>query len=212
MKVLVAGATGAIGRPLIRCLKESGHAVFGLVRSSDSENALVEMGAEAVTGDALDAASVKAAIQRIRPDSIINELTSLPRHYTPEEMKAAADRDRTVRTKGNINLLAAMHDAGVRRYILQSSGFWYVPGAGLATEMAPFAVDASLGVAASARTYVELESAAFRTRRYNASLCVTDSSMGRAPGTQALAIWANRCANGMSRSSARARACRVSST
>ena len=37
MKVLVAGATGAIGRPLIRCLKESGHAVFGLVRSSDSE-------------------------------------------------------------------------------------------------------------------------------------------------------------------------------
>ena len=107
MKALVAGATGAIGRPLIRCLKESGHAVFGLVRSSDSESALVEMGAEAVTVDALDAASVKAAIQRIRPDAIINELTSLPRHYTPEEMKTAADRDRTVRTKGNINLLAA---------------------------------------------------------------------------------------------------------
>jgi len=78
MKVLVAGATGAIGRPLIRCLKESGHSVFGLVRSSDSESALVEMGAEAVTGDALDAASVKAVIQRIRPDAIINELTSLP--------------------------------------------------------------------------------------------------------------------------------------
>jgi 2-alkyl-3-oxoalkanoate reductase len=115
VKVLVAGATGAIGRPLIRCLKESGHAVFGLVRSSDSESDLVEMGAEAVTVDALDAASIKAAIQRIRPDAIINELTSLPRHYTPEEMKAAADRDRTVRTKGNINLLAAMHDAGVRR-------------------------------------------------------------------------------------------------
>jgi len=162
VKVLVAGATGAIGRPLIRCLKESGHTVFGLVRSSDSDSALVEMGAEAVTGDALDAASVKAVIQRIRPDAIINELTSLPRHYTPEEMKAAADRDRTVRTKGNINLLAAMHDAGVRRYILQSSGFWYVPGAGLATELVPFAVDASPGVAASARTYVELESAAFR--------------------------------------------------
>ena len=100
MKVLVAGATGAIGRPLIRCLKESGHAVFGLVRSSDSESDLVEMGAEAVTVDALDAASVKAAIQRIRPDAIINQLTSLPRHYMPEEMKAAADRDRTDRTKG----------------------------------------------------------------------------------------------------------------
>lgn len=163
MKLLVAGATGAIGRPLIRCLKGSGHTVFGLVRSSDSGSALVEMGAEAVTGDALDAASVKDAIQRIRPDAIINELTSLPKHYTPQEMTAAADRDRTVRTKGNINLLAAMHDAGVRRYILQSSGFWYVPGAGLVTEVAPFAVDASPGVAAGARAYVELESAAFRT-------------------------------------------------
>jgi nucleoside-diphosphate-sugar epimerase len=76
VKVLVAGATGAIGRPLISCLKESGHAVFGLVRSSDSESDLVEMGAEAVTVDALDAASVKAAIQRIRPDAIINGLTS----------------------------------------------------------------------------------------------------------------------------------------
>jgi 2-alkyl-3-oxoalkanoate reductase len=162
MKVLVAGVTGAIGRPLICLLKESGHAVFGLVRSSDSEQALVEMGAGAVIGDALDAASVRAAIQRIRPDAIVNELTSLPRHYTPEEMKAA-DRDRTVRTKGNINLLAAMDDGGVRRYILQSSGFWYVPAAGLATELVPFAVDASPGVAAGARTYVELESAAFRT-------------------------------------------------
>jgi 2-alkyl-3-oxoalkanoate reductase len=145
MKVLVAGATGAIGRPLIRCLKESGHTVLGLVRSSDSESALVEIGAEPVTADALDAFSVEAAIRRMRPDAIINELTSLPRHYTPEEMKAAADRDRTVRTEGNINLLAAMRDAGVRRYILQSSGFWYVPGAGLATEMESFAVDASPG-------------------------------------------------------------------
>ena len=212
MKVLVAGATGAIGRPLIRCLKESGHAVFGLARSSDSASALVEMGAEAVTGDALDAASVKAAIQRIRPDAIINELTSLPRHYTPEEMKAAADRDRIVRTKGNINLLAAMHDAGVRRYILQSSGFWYVPGPGLATETAPFAVDASPGVAAGARTYVELEAAAFQTP---AIQCVAlRYGFFYGPGTwyTAPAIWASRCAKGVSRSSARARGCRVSST
>jgi len=76
MKVLVAGATGAIGRPLIRLLKESGHAVFGLARSFDAERALVEMGAEAVNGDALDAASVKSAIQRIRPDAIINGIST----------------------------------------------------------------------------------------------------------------------------------------
>ncbi len=212
MKVLVAGATGAIGRPLIRCLKESGHAVLGLVRSSDSESALVEMGAEPVTADALDAASVKAAIRRMRPDAIINELTSLPRHYTAEEMKAAADRDRTVRTKGNINLLAAMHDAEVRRYILQSSGFWYVPGAGLATEMESFAVDASPGVAAGARMYVELESVAFRTPAIHCVALRYGFFYG--PGTWYTSDgdMGEQLRDRRFRSSARARACRVSST
>jgi 2-alkyl-3-oxoalkanoate reductase len=162
MRVLVAGATGAIGRPLIQGVKQDGHGVFGLVRSAESTHMLTEMGAEAVIGDALDAASVRAAIARVRPDAVINELTSLPRHYTPAEMKAAAERDNRVRREGNVNLLAGLRESGVRRYVLQSSGFWYAPGPGLADESSPLAVDASPGVAASARIYVELESTAFR--------------------------------------------------
>ena len=124
MRVLLAGATGAIGRPLIRGLKQHGHSVFGLVRSaksSESTRMLTEMGAEAVIGDALDAASVRSAIARVRPDAVINELTSLPRHYTPAEMKAAAERDSRVRREGNVNLLGGMRESGARRYVLQSS-------------------------------------------------------------------------------------------
>src|SRR6202162_957916 len=162
MKVLLAGATGAIGRPLIRGLKHHGHSVFGLVRSAESTRMSAEMGAEAVIGDALDPTSVRAAIMRIRPDAVINELTSLPRHYTPAEMNAAAERDTRVRREGNVNLLAGIRESGVRRYVLQSSGFWYAPGPGLADESSPLAVDASPGVAAGSRTYVELESTAFR--------------------------------------------------
>lgn len=48
----------------------------------------------------------------------------------------------------------------MRRYLLQSSGFWYAPGAGLADEAAQFALDASPGVASSARMYAELEATA----------------------------------------------------
>jgi 2-alkyl-3-oxoalkanoate reductase len=162
MRVLVAGATGAIGRPLIHGLKQHGHSVFGLVRPAESTRMLSETGAEAVIGDALDAASVHTAIARVRPDAVINELTSLPRHYTPAEMKAAAERDSRVRREGNGNLLAGMRESGVRRYVLQSSGFWYEPGPGLADESSLLAVDASPGIAASARIYVELESTAFR--------------------------------------------------
>src|SRR5215469_14042960 len=163
MRVLLAGATGAIGRPLIRGLKQHGHSVFGLVHSAESTHVLTEMGAEAVIGDALDAALVRTAIARVRPDAVINELTSLPRHYTPAEMKAAAERDSRVRRDGNINLLAGMRESGVRRYVLQSSGFWYAPGPGLADESSPLAADASPGVAAGVRTYLELESTAFQT-------------------------------------------------
>ena len=162
MRVLLAGATGAIGRPLIPGLKQHRHSVFCLVRSAESTRILAEMSAEALLGDALDAASVRAAIARVRPDAVINELTSLPRHYTPAAMKDAAERDSRTRREGNVNLLAGMRESGVRRYVLQSSGFWYAPGEGLADESSPLAVDASPGVAASARTYVELESTAFR--------------------------------------------------
>jgi len=164
MRVLLAGATGAIGRPLIRCLREGGHTVFGLARSPESARVLVEAGAVAVTADALEASAVRAAIARIQPHAVINQLTSLPAHYTPAEMNAAAERDRKVRIEGNANLLAALNDAGVRRYILQSSGFWYAPGTGLADESAPFALEASAAVAAGAHTYTELEASASQTR------------------------------------------------
>src|SRR5262249_30372796 len=51
-----------------------------------------EIGAEPVIADALNAAAVKSAVGRIRPDAVGNELTSLPRHYTPAEMKTQATR------------------------------------------------------------------------------------------------------------------------
>src|SRR5262249_18539962 len=129
-------------------LRVKQHEVFALSRSRDSAPALKDVGAEPVIADAQDAAAVKVAVAHIRPDAVINELTSLPRHYTPAEMKAVAERDRTVRVEGNIHLLAALRDAGVRRYLLQSSGFWYAPGAGLADESVPFISSASPGVEA----------------------------------------------------------------
>src|SRR5215471_8745429 len=113
MRVLVAGPTGAIGRPLIRGLKRHGHSVFGLVRSAESTRTLAAMDAEALIGDALDAAAVRAAIGRVRPDAVINELTSLPRHYTPVEITAATERNSRVRREGNVNLLAGMRESGV---------------------------------------------------------------------------------------------------
>jgi nucleoside-diphosphate-sugar epimerase len=160
MRVLIGGATGAIGRPLIAFLRERGHAVFALARSPGSARVVAALGAETVTADVLDATAMKAAIMRVRPEAVINELTSLPRHYTVAEMAAAAERDRQVRIEGNKNFLAVLPEAGVRRYLLQSSGFWYAPGVALADENEPFAFGASPAVAAGTRRYAELEQTA----------------------------------------------------
>jgi nucleoside-diphosphate-sugar epimerase len=139
------------------------HEVFALARSPDTASVFEETGVEVVIADALDAAGIKNGLRRTRPEAVINELTSLPRHYTPAEMKAAAERDRKVRVEGNVNLLAAFHDAGVRRYLLQSSGFWYAPGAGLADESTPFISSGAPGIQAGADTYLELEARAMAT-------------------------------------------------
>src|SRR5262249_40723420 len=153
MRILIAGATGAIGRPSVHRLRANQHEVFALTRSPASAAALKEIVAEVVIADALDAAAVKAAVGRIRPDAVINELTSLPQHYTPAEMKTAAERDRKVRVEGNINLLAALRDASVRRYLLQSSGFWDAPGAGLAGRAVPLTSTPSPPPQRTARTH-----------------------------------------------------------
>ena len=97
MKVFVAGASGAIGRPLVTALAAAKHEVVGMTSRSKGVKLLRERGAEGVLLNALDAGAVSAAMARIRPDAIIDELTSLPRRYTPEEMRKAAPRDRAYR-------------------------------------------------------------------------------------------------------------------
>src|SRR5215472_15715127 len=48
MRILIVGASGAIGRPLVRRLRAKQHEVFALTRSSDSVPPLKQIGAEAV--------------------------------------------------------------------------------------------------------------------------------------------------------------------
>jgi nucleoside-diphosphate-sugar epimerase len=62
MRILMAGASGAIGRRLVRRLNANQHEVLAVTQSPDSVPALKEIGAEPVIADALDAAAVKVAV------------------------------------------------------------------------------------------------------------------------------------------------------
>ena len=161
MKVFVAGANGAIGRPLVKGLIAARHQVVGMATTAAGVEALFNQQAEGVVLNALDAEAVAREIARIRPDAIIDELTSLPKRYTPDEMRAAAPRDRRVRLEGGGNLHSAAVRSGVKRYVVQSTGFFYGPGEGLASETEALAHSASPGVAGAVATYTKIEDRLF---------------------------------------------------
>ena len=157
MKFFIAGGTGAIGRPIIEQLLAKGHSVVALTRSADQSQALVERGIEPAVADVFDPDAVKAVLNRVQPEVVIETLTALPRSYTAEAMRAAAPFNTRIRLEGGANVLAAAQAAGVRRYVRQSIAFWAIPGPGLADEETPLAFDASPAVAADARVVNELE-------------------------------------------------------
>jgi 2-alkyl-3-oxoalkanoate reductase len=156
MRVFVAGASGAIGRPLITELIRRGHEVTGMTRSESGARSLVELGASVVQASVFDGSAVEQALRNARAEVVIDELTSLPKD--PSEMAAAAPGDRKLRIEGGGNLHRTAMACGVRRYIQQASGFFLEPGSGLADEFAGLAVNATPRVAESARAYAELES------------------------------------------------------
>ena len=67
MRVFVAGASGAIGEPLIAELLKRGHSVVGMTTSEARAKNLEGNGAEAVIVDAFDAPAVEAYFARRMP-------------------------------------------------------------------------------------------------------------------------------------------------
>lgn len=157
MKIFVAGATGAIGRPLITKLLDKGHRVVALVRSLEKAKTLTKQGVEPAIADVFDADAVSAVIRSTQPEVVIEQLTALPKTYTRESMSAAAALNTRIRLEGGANVLRAAQAAGVRRYLRQSIAFWAIPGDGLADEETPLAFDASPAVAADAHLVTEIE-------------------------------------------------------
>lgn len=160
MRVFVAGASGAIGEPLIVELLNKGHSVVGMTTSESQAKKLESQGAKAVIANAFDAAAVEAALRQAKAEAVIDELTRLPSEQS--DMPKYAAGDRRLRIEGGGNLIRAAIASGVQRYVQQSSGFFLKAAQGtLADESSPLDVNASPGVAASARTYTELEARLF---------------------------------------------------
>jgi nucleoside-diphosphate-sugar epimerase len=126
MRVLVVGATGAMGGALLPRLAKAGHEVLGTTRSPARASAIELAGAEPVVLDVLDRQAVADALSRVRPEVVIHQATAL-RNLGGSSLrnfdKAFAETNR-LRTVGTENLLAAAEPAGVRRLLAQSFTGW----------------------------------------------------------------------------------------
>lgn len=133
MRVLVAGATGVVGRQLVPVLVADGHEVVGLSRSGAPIN-----GVRSVAADALDRAAVTRAVRESAPEAIVNMLTAIPARINPKRFAEEFALTNRLRTEGTRNLLVAAEQAGVTRVVAQGLAYAYDPrGSGLADEDAP---------------------------------------------------------------------------
>jgi nucleoside-diphosphate-sugar epimerase len=138
VRILVVGATGAVGRPLIRQLREHGHEVVGTTRSAGRADRVEALGARAVICDALDAGQVETAVHEVQPEVIVNQLTALSAPINPRRYAQWLEPTNELRRVGTRNLAAAAQAAGTPRLVSQSIAFAYDwDGAGLRTEADP---------------------------------------------------------------------------
>jgi 2-alkyl-3-oxoalkanoate reductase len=128
MRVFVAGASGAIGRPTVRRLVAAGHEVTGMTRREERAAEIRAAGAEAVVCDVYDARALNRAVRVARPEAVVHLLTALPPRFRPRSNYLAPTN--RIRTEGTRNLVAAARQAGARRLVAESVAFFYRPAGG----------------------------------------------------------------------------------
>jgi nucleoside-diphosphate-sugar epimerase len=129
MRIFVAGASGVIGRPLVRQLIGAGHQVTGMTRRESRAEEVRAAGATPVVCDVFDSRALGETVAAARPEVVVHELTALPAKLDVRE-RGVYDANNRIRTEGTRNLVAAARAAGARRLVAQSICFVYAPVGG----------------------------------------------------------------------------------
>ena len=114
MKVLVTGATGFVGREVVRQLRAAGHTIRILARSAASarvREAASHWGAEVHSGDLLDSASLDGAVKGM--EAVI--------HLVGIITEVGESNFENVHTRGTGKIVTAARQAEARRFLHMSA-------------------------------------------------------------------------------------------
>jgi nucleoside-diphosphate-sugar epimerase len=121
MRVVVIGASGAVGIRLTRQLTERGHEVTGTCRSASREGTIRSAGATPLALDVLNAAATRTAVAQVRPDAIIYQATALTGMRFGRSLDKTFAAINRLRTDDTSNVIVAARSAGVRKLVAQRS-------------------------------------------------------------------------------------------
>jgi len=124
MRILVAGATGVLGRVLVPKLVAGGHEVAGMTRSESKRELVSGLGAMPVVADALDPRAVAQAVAEAEPEVIVHQLTALTGGIHTRKIERSFELTNRLRSEGTDHLLAAGRAIGIRRFVAQSYAGW----------------------------------------------------------------------------------------
>lgn len=116
MKILIAGATGVLGRGLVRQFVSRGHSVLGLARGSEGERLIESLGGESLRASIFDADELARAAEGF--EVVIHAATSIP---TKTRTKPGDwEMNDRLRRDGTRALVACAAKVGARAYLQQS--------------------------------------------------------------------------------------------
>jgi UDP-glucose 4-epimerase len=115
--VFVTGGAGYIGSVCVEALLDAGFQVTVFDNLSEGHKEAVDPRAKLIVGDLLDAAAVKRAMKRIKPDGVI--------HFAGKALVSESMKDPglyyQVNVQGGINLLDAMREQGCQKIVFSST-------------------------------------------------------------------------------------------
>ena len=171
MRVLIIGASGAVGTHLTRQLIQQGQEVTGTCRCASKEGRIRSAGATPLALDVLDATATSTAVAHVRPDAIIYQATALAGMRFGRSLDKTFAPTNRLRTDGTDNVTAAGRSAGVRKLVAQSFAPYRYASPGLvASEDDPLLVEPPATAAQTFAAMTHLDQAVTAARGDRAAL------------------------------------------